>query len=135
MYINNITAGNDTATEMQILKNKYNLTEQELCVLFDIESTNISDGKIVSKQKLMSLDTETAAISLLNTISNDARLTAYIDELYARYHLNNSILSKISGIEEHIINDLYNNPELIPFEIKYSLCIKVVYLLFLFSNR
>ena len=124
MYINNVTAGNDTVTEMQILKNKYNLTEQELCVLFDIESTNISDGKIVSKQKLMSLDTETAAISLLNTISNDARLTAYIDELYARYHLNNSILSKISGIEE-----------LIPFEIKYSLCIKVVYLLFLFSNR
>lgn len=99
MYINNVTAGNDTVTEMQILKNKYNLTEQELCVLFDIESTNISDGKIVSKQKLMSLDTETAAISLLNTISNDARLTAYIDELYARYHLNNSILSKISGIE------------------------------------
>ena len=128
MYINNVTAGNDTVTEMQILKNKYNLTEQELCVLFDIESTNISDGKIVSKQKLMSLDTETAAISLLNTISNDARL-------YAIYHLNNSILSKISGIEEHIINDLYNNPELIPFEIKYSLCIKVVYLLFLFSNR
>ena len=106
MYINNVTAGNDTVTEMQILKNKYNLTEQELCVLFDIESTNISDGKIVSKQKLMSLDTETAAISLLNTISDDARLTAYIDELYARYHLNNSILSKISGIEEHIINDL-----------------------------
>ena len=48
MYINNVTAGNDTVTEMQILKNKYNLTEQELCVLFDIESTNISDGKIVS---------------------------------------------------------------------------------------
>lgn len=135
MYIKNITADNETMTEIQILKKKYNLTEQDLCILLDIENTDIRDGNTDNKQKLMSLGTETAAISRLNTISDDARLIAYIDELYTRYYLNNSILSKLSGIEEHIINGLYNNPELIPFELKYSLCIKVVYLLFLFSNR
>ncbi|GEM_PF-1306375 len=122
------------------IRSNYALTYDELSTLFNVPTEkikNYNEKKVVFEDVKAKLcfSTEVVAISLLNEISDDSRLKAYMDELYVRYHLNNTILSKLTGIEESNIEAFIKDPDAISVEIKYILCIKVVYLLFLFSNR
>lgn len=122
------------------IRSNYDLTYDELSVLFDVPVEKIKnrDEKKAASGDIkaeLRLNTEAVAISLLNEISDDSRLKAYIDELYAKYRLNHTLLSKLTGIEESNINAFMKNPDAISVDMKYTLCVKVTYLLFLFSNR
>lgn len=122
------------------IKSNHNLSYDELSTLFNVpveKIKNYNEKEVVLEDIKAELrfSTELEAISLLNEISDDNRLKAYIDELYIKYHLNNTILSKLTGIEESNLAAFIKDPDAISIEMKYILCIKVIYLLFLFSNR
>lgn len=131
----------DIVNAITKIKSNYNLTYDELSTLFKVPSdkvkscnnksvTSFEDSKEESRFR-----TEIASVSLLNEISNDSRLKGYINELYVRYHLNNTILAKLTEIEESNIEAFLKVPDAISVEMKYTLCITVIYLLFLFSRR
>ena len=122
------------------IKSVLDFTDEELAILFDItveEVKSVCNEKrdFRDEKKECCFNTETAAILMLDSIGDDERLIGYIKELYNRYHLNNTLLSKLTKVSVCAIEELFANPQSISIEIKYKLCIKVVYLLFLFLQR
>ena len=121
------------------IKSKFKLTEAELSLLLNVSEEELEkvckESYIEESYRQCRLDNETYAISSLDFMEDDARLTAYIEALCFRYHLNNTIISKLTGIDEYTIEKLFSDPKSVSVEQKYTLCVKVAYLTFLFLGR
>lgn len=122
---------------IESLKKQFNFTNDEINILFSVPENDIENEQIIfsDSDRERTFQTEITALASLNSMDDDTRLIACIDELKARYHIGNSILAKIAGIKEDVIEDILANPDKISISLKYSLYSKVVYLLFLFSVR
>lgn len=133
--------GTDTSINEKLDKIRlyFELSHNDLLQLFDIkrcdydgEFSNVNEN---SDLEIVRISRETEAFLHLFHINDDERLRGYINELQMRYNIDIKLLSKILKKKEEIIEGILNNSNFISIEDRYSIGMKVVYLLFLFSAR
>lgn len=141
MEIEIIPDGDDRIKErFEVIEESFKLSSNEMMQLFDIGRENYSKyhkgfDEVNDSKEYLRIRQEIEAIPSLLMIDDNERLIGYIRELQERYNINTKILAKLTKKEEKVIENILNNPCSVSIEDRYSIAMKVVYLLFLFSAR
>lgn len=140
MEIESIEKDSGRKETMDQLRADFGLTGEELRQLLDMQEREYDnfyadEGDGNDSEERLRICQEMAALPCLFKIDDDERLRAYMQELQTRYQIDVKLLAKILRQKEETIWAIRNNSGSVSIEDRYSVGMKVVYLLFLFSAR